>query len=78
MYPKHKMCKTINYWVRANQKRINIGLFDSDIAYIWDRNGDFSCPLYPLVKYLFGVDDVHILKFTDRLHSLKKYYAHRN
>ena len=24
MYPKPKMCKTIDYWVRANQKRMKL------------------------------------------------------
>ena len=76
MYPKHKMCKTINS--KSKPEKNDVCLFDSEIVYIDDRNEDFSCPLYPLVKSLFGVVDINILEYTDGLHSLKKYYVHRN
>jgi len=63
---------------KSKPEKDGVGLFDSEIAYISVRNGDFSCPLYPLVKSLFGVVDVHILEYTERLHSLKNGYVHRN
>ena len=47
---------------KSKPEKDDVGLFDSEIAYISDRNGDFSCPLYPLVKSLFGVVDLHILE----------------
>ena len=79
MYPNKNMCKTINYILsKSRPEKEDFCLSGSEIAYISDRNEDFSCPLYPLVKSLFGVVDIHILKYTDRLHSLEKYYVHRN
>ena len=79
MYPKNKMCKTINYILsKSRPEKEDFCLSGSEIAFISDRNEDFSCPLYPLVKSLFGVVDVHILVYTDGSHSLTNYYVHRN
>ena len=45
-------------------------------VHFWAEWGQVMSSL-PLVNSLFGVVDIHILEYTDGLHSLKNYYVHR-